>query len=193
MLGQQSVSDAPYFWVICLDVHKKILNIELVGMGSIKSVPASPTEVFSIPVHKKARSVVWVHNHPSGSLLPSAADEDITNRLVQAGLILRIEVDDHMIMTEKSFYSFRDSGLLKKIAMDNKYALTSTTAKQMQREMDARAKDFHKMKRKIQQESAEKGQQEGIEQGKKASKMEIARNPLTRDRHEYNREKYRTL
>ena len=76
-----------HFWAIALNKGLKILCIELVSMGSNSRVIASAQEIFRLPLYKSANQVVLVHNHPSGTLKPSEADIDITNKLIQAGLL----------------------------------------------------------------------------------------------------------
>lgn len=110
-----------HLWTISLDTANTILNIELVSMGSINQVIVHPMEVFSVPLQKRAVSVVLVHNHPSGQLKPSERDKDITDRLIQCGLMLNVPMLDHLIITEKSFFSFSDTGLLKELQQSKKY------------------------------------------------------------------------
>ena len=62
-----------------------------------------------------------VHNHPSGNLQPSEEDKDITDRLIQSGRILHTEVLDHLIITEKTYLSFRDTGLMGELEKSLKY------------------------------------------------------------------------
>ena len=78
-------------------------------------------EVFSIPLQKRAVKLVLVHNHPSGTLQPSEADKDVTDRLIQVGRIMKVLVLDHLIITENSYYSFTNSGLLDELSKSLKY------------------------------------------------------------------------
>ena len=102
-----------HFWTISLDTANKILNIELISLGSTKETVVEPMEVLSVPLQKRAVKIILVHNHPSQELIPSAADKDITDRLIQCGLIMHVPVLDHIIISEKKYYSFEVSGLLK--------------------------------------------------------------------------------
>ncbi len=106
---------------ISLDTGNSILNIELVSMGSVNQTIVEPMEVFSLPLQKRAVSIVLVHNHPSGNLLPSDRDKDITDRLIQCGLIMHVPVRDHVIITEEGYYSFEESGLLEELGKSLKY------------------------------------------------------------------------
>ena len=110
-----------HFWTISLDSALSILAIELVSMGSVKETVAEPMEIFSLPLQKRAVKVILVHNHPSNTTKPSEADKDLTDNLIQVGRIMRVPVIDHLIITEKSYYSFADSGLLATLEQSLKY------------------------------------------------------------------------
>jgi len=101
-----------HFWVIGLATSNKISYIELVSLGSISAAIVNPLEVFNLAVRKKSPKIILVHNHPSGSLNPSQADKDITNNIVEGGKTLTIEVLDHLVITEESYFSFAKNGLL---------------------------------------------------------------------------------
>ena len=64
-----------------------------------------------------------VHNHPGGTMEPSLEDQDITDRMYQVGLFLDLPVIDHLIIDEEKYYSFVDSGLLRKMSKSKKYVL----------------------------------------------------------------------
>jgi DNA repair protein RadC len=110
-----------HFWVISLSNACKILNIELVSMGSATQTIAEPMEVFSIPLQKKAISIILVHNHPSGNTMPSTADKDLTNQLIQCGELINIKILDHFIISPTGYYSFTETGLLEELANSLKY------------------------------------------------------------------------
>lgn len=110
-----------HFWTIGLDTANRILYIELISLGTSKSVPVEPMQVFRIAVQKAAIKMVLVHNHPSGETKPSEADKDTTDLLVQVGNILGIEVIDNLIITESSYNSFYDTGLLAQIQQSTRY------------------------------------------------------------------------
>ena len=112
-----------HFWVVCLSNSNKILLIELVSLGTMKKSLVDPTEVFSFALQKRAAQLIMVHNHPGGALQPSPEDTDITDRMYQVGLFLDLPVIDHLIITERKFYSFKDSGLLAELSKSEKYVL----------------------------------------------------------------------
>ena len=132
---QKTDRDREHFWTISLNNANTVLNIELVSMGSINATIIEPMEVYSIPLQKRATRVMLVHNHPAGTLKPSKSDKDITNRLIQAGRILHIEVLDHVIITEASFYSFSQSGLLEELEKSLEYVPAYEIKAQGRKEM----------------------------------------------------------
>lgn len=97
-----------YFWTIGLNTANDIQYIELVALGKLNTVSVDPVEIFHIAVSKKCKSIVLVHNHPSGNTEPGAADIRLTKDLKLAASILKIEILDHIIITEDSFNSFID-------------------------------------------------------------------------------------
>jgi len=113
--------DREHFWTISLNNANKVLNIELVSLGTVNKTLVEPMEVFSVPLQKRAVKIILVHNHPSGELKPSEPDKDVTDNLIQAGKIMNVPVLDHLIITERSFYSFKDSGLLAELQESLKY------------------------------------------------------------------------
>lgn len=110
-----------HFWVIGLENNNRILFIELVSLGSINKTIVEPMEVFSFALQKRAVKIIMVHNHPSGELTPSFADKDITDHMIQVGLIVNTPVLDHLIISEKAFLSFRDIGLMEELGRSLKY------------------------------------------------------------------------
>ena len=110
-----------HFWIIGLAQNSRILYIELISIGTINSAPVDPMEVFSIALQKRTVKVILVHNHPSGNVRPSEEDKDITDRLIQVGNIVNIQVIDHLIITEKSYNSFSDTGIMNELERSTKY------------------------------------------------------------------------
>jgi DNA repair protein RadC len=112
-----------HFWVIGLATSNKVEYIELVALGNLNRVFIKPMEIYSWALQKKSAKIILVHNHPSGDIKPSEADKDITDHLIQVGNFLHIPVIDHLIISEKSYYSYLDSGLLEKLSESKKYVL----------------------------------------------------------------------
>lgn len=113
-----------HFWVVGLETNQRILFIELISLGSVNESLVEPMEVFSLALQKRAVKIILCHNHPNGELRPSDKDLDLTDRLIQVGLIVDTPVIDHLIISEKSFLSFADIGLLDKLKASTKHVPT---------------------------------------------------------------------
>ncbi len=101
-----------HFWVIGFNVELRVMYVECVSIGNMESSIVDPREVFRAAIIKHADRIVVIHNHPSGTLLPSDADLEVTQRLVKSGRILNLEVIDHIIITRTGFYSMREKRVL---------------------------------------------------------------------------------
>lgn len=110
-----------HFWMIGLNAAGVILYIELISMGSVKATLVQPMNVFRVAVLKGAVNVMAVHNHPSGGMIPSEADKDITDRLIQVGIILDIKLIDHLIISTETYMSFVSTGLMFELEQSLKY------------------------------------------------------------------------
>jgi len=141
-----------HFWVVSLDWGNTILNIELVSLGTYNETLVKPMEVLSIPLQKKAVKLILVHNHPSGNLEPSEGDKVVTDRLIQACKIMQIEVEDHLIITERSYYSFHSSGLMDELRKSKRFVPEYVQRQQL--EEDVKAKVEQKIKKEQQKEMA---------------------------------------
>ncbi|OCF94716.1 JAB domain-containing protein [Gilliamella sp. wkB308] len=130
-----------HLWMIGMNQAGYILYIELIALGSYKSVDVEPMNVFRVAVMKNASRVILVHNHPSGSLTPSDADKDITDRLIQVGRILNIDLIDHLIITPKSYISFRSTKLMDELEQSLKYVPTYQVVERIRKEEKLIAKE----------------------------------------------------
>ncbi|GAA3653680.1 JAB domain-containing protein [Flavivirga jejuensis] len=110
-----------HFWVLGLANNNRILFIELISLGTVNETLADPMEVFSFALQKRAVKIVLCHNHPSGELKPSDADKDVTDRLIQVGIIVKTEVIDHLIISDESYFSFSNVGLFDELKKSTKY------------------------------------------------------------------------
>ena len=100
------------FAVVFLNKSNKINHFEILSRGGITSTVVDPRLIFKKALDVGATSIVLCHNHPSGSLRPSRADEELTTKLKEAGKYLEIKVLDHLIVSDEGFYSFADEGLI---------------------------------------------------------------------------------
>jgi DNA repair protein RadC len=100
------------FKVLFLNRSNKVICIYNVSSGGVTGTVADPKLIFTAALKVNAVSIVLCHNHPSGSLKPSRADEELTQKIKGAGNFLDIKVLDHVILTSESYFSFADEGLL---------------------------------------------------------------------------------
>ena len=100
------------FAVIFLNQANKINHFEIVSEGGITGTVADPRIILKKALQQDAVSLVLCHNHPSGSLRPSRADEALTHKIKEAAKYFDIKVLDHIIVSNEGFYSFADEGVL---------------------------------------------------------------------------------
>lgn len=115
--GQYAVSlfaGRPYevFYIICLDAQNKVNYAEMVCEGTINEAPVYPRLIVESALRHKANTVILAHNHPGGSLNPSRADIEATNRIRIALEAISIKVVDHIIVCGSKYVSFAERGLL---------------------------------------------------------------------------------
>lgn len=99
---------------ICLSLNggHEMIAARVVTVGLVNRTIVHPREVFADPIIDRSSAVICAHNHPSGQLTPSHEDDEITERLQNAAEILGINFLDHLIFSEKSFFSYRQASLL---------------------------------------------------------------------------------
>jgi DNA repair protein RadC len=109
-----SMGDLPYeeFWLILLNKANKVIKKVRVSEGGVSGTIVDPKKIFQICLSHHTSSIILGHNHPSGNISPSEADNAITTKLVNAGKLLDIAVLDHIIIGYEQFYSFADNGNL---------------------------------------------------------------------------------
>ncbi len=109
-----SLKDHSYevFAVVFLNKSNKIKHFEILSKGGLTHTIVDPRIVFLKALEVQATSIVLCHNHPSGNLRPSRADEEITAKLKNAGQLLDIQVIDHLIVSDEGYYSFADEGII---------------------------------------------------------------------------------
>jgi len=100
------------FWCIYLNQSNRVIHKERLTQGGINQSVVDVRVLFSVALSHLATAVVVAHNHPSGNLKPSSQDLQITKTIRSAGEILQIQLLDHLIITQKSYLSFSDEGLL---------------------------------------------------------------------------------
>lgn len=100
------------FKVLMLNRGNKVLCLCNASSGGITGTVADPRLIFTAALKASAVSIILAHNHPSGLLVPSRADEELTMKFKGAGQLLDIKVVDHLILTIETYYSFADEGLI---------------------------------------------------------------------------------
>jgi DNA repair protein RadC len=111
---QSVLRDLPYeiFAVIYLNRAGRVNHFEVISQGGITGTIADPRKILKIALYKEAVSMILCHNHPSGSLQPSQADEELTTKIKEAAGYLDIKLLDHIIVSEEGHFSFADKGML---------------------------------------------------------------------------------
>lgn len=105
-------ADREYFGVIMLDTQNNVRGITTVSMGVLNASLVHPREVFKPAILASAANIILFHNHPSGDSTPSAEDRAVTRQLKQAGVVIGIEVMDHVVVGDGSYISFAETGLI---------------------------------------------------------------------------------
>jgi DNA repair protein RadC len=100
------------FKVVLLNRAQRVLGIYELSTGGVTGTVADPKLVFTAALKANACNIILSHNHPSGNLKPSRADEELTKKIATAGMYLDIKVIDHIIVTSEGYYSFANEGLL---------------------------------------------------------------------------------
>lgn len=112
-LMQPIIGELPHeeFWILYLNNSNKVIYKAQLSKGGITGTVVDIRLVFKMAFEHNATSIILTHNHPSGKLLASDADIQITKKLKLAGQQLDITILDHLIITENGFYSFQDEGI----------------------------------------------------------------------------------
>jgi DNA repair protein RadC len=109
-----AIGDLPHeeFWVLFLNRQNKILEKVMLSKGGMTGTVIDVRLVLRQALEKRATSLIFCHNHPSGNLEPSDADRKITRQLKEAAAVMEIPLLDHLIITQAGYYSFADEGIL---------------------------------------------------------------------------------
>jgi len=103
-------SDKEHFWALHLNTRNIITCVELVSLGTVNSSLVHPREVFRRAICEGSSAIIIAHNHPSGYCEPSYQDIELTQRLLEAGVILGIDLLDHLIHHRYWFLQFQGAG-----------------------------------------------------------------------------------
>jgi DNA repair protein RadC len=100
------------FWILFLNRSNKVINRMKLSQGGISGTVTDVRIVMKKAIECLASGIIVCHNHPSGNLNPSESDTRITQKIKEAGNLMDIQMLDHLIISDKDYYSFADNGLL---------------------------------------------------------------------------------
>lgn len=107
-----SIEHLEEFKVILLNTNNRVLGIVDISVGGVSGTLADPRIIFAVALKTNTSKMILSHNHPSGNTHPSDADKKLTQKLKDGGKLLDIEVCDHIIVTNYSYYSFADECMM---------------------------------------------------------------------------------
>lgn len=113
-IAKALVGNIPYeeFWILLLNRAKKLLKSVKISEGGMCGTVVDPKRIFKVALDNHASEIILFHNHPSGIVTPSEADRKITRQIRDAGVMLEIQILDHLIIGDSCYYSFCDEGTL---------------------------------------------------------------------------------
>ena len=112
LLPQYGSRSVEHFGVVLLDTKRRVLRTTLVTVGTLDASIVHPREIFREAASAGAAALVLFHNHPSGDPEPSEDDVLLTRRLVAAGVLMGIDVVDHVILADARYCSMREKGFV---------------------------------------------------------------------------------
>jgi DNA repair protein RadC len=110
--NEDKIDFVEQFKILLLNRANRVLGIVEISSGGVTGTVADPKLIFAAAIKANACGIIISHNHPSSSLKPSKADEQLTQKIKQGGLFLDISLLDHVIVTSEGYFSFADEGLL---------------------------------------------------------------------------------
>lgn len=108
------LGDLPHeeFWILLLNRANRVIDKIRISQGGISGTIIDTRIILKNAVDRLASTIILCHNHPSGNLKPSDADIRITNKMKESSLIMDINLIDHIIIADKTYYSFADEGMI---------------------------------------------------------------------------------
>lgn len=100
------------FWIILVNRANRVIRKQQISQGGVAGTVADPKIIFKAALETLASGMILAHNHPSGNLIASPADIQLTRKLKEAGKLLEIQVLDHLIVSGQNYFSFADDGML---------------------------------------------------------------------------------
>jgi len=108
LMNEMRYNKKEVFKVLLLDTKNQLIKIETISSGILDASIVHPREIFYSAIKETASSIIIVHNHPSGNVVPSRQDIEITKNIIDAGKIINIEVMDHIIIGNGKFLSLKE-------------------------------------------------------------------------------------
>lgn len=99
-----------HLMAITLNGANEVIAVRVITVGLLNRTQVHPREVFADAVTDRAAALILAHNHPSGSVEPSADDRAVTRRIQEAGEVLGISLLDHLVFTARGYFSFKEAG-----------------------------------------------------------------------------------
>jgi DNA repair protein RadC len=112
LLPQFGTRPVEQFGILLLDIKHRVVRATVLTIGGLNATAVQPREVFREAALGGAAAIVMFHNHPSGDPTPSPDDVELTRRLVAAGVVMEIDVVDHIILADVRYWSFKEMGQL---------------------------------------------------------------------------------
>ncbi|HPY67547.1 MAG TPA: DNA repair protein RadC [Bacteroidales bacterium] len=100
------------FWILFLNRSNKVINRMKLSQGGISGTVTDVRIIMKKAIEYLASGIIVCHNHPSGNLNPSDSDSKITQKIKEAGILMDIQLLDHIIIADKDYFSFADNGLI---------------------------------------------------------------------------------
>ena len=164
--------DKEHFWVMALSKANKIVNLELVAFGANNRVRSRPADILAIPLQKQAQRLILIHNQPSGILKPSQEDKDFIDKMIKACELVKTRVLDYVIITEHSYFSCADTGLLEQLEASTKYLLSYELERKLHEELQAAREEIEQESKIKIKASLKKGEEKGLKKGRQEGKAE---------------------
>ena len=112
LMQEYSALEREHFVAITLDGASRVITTRVISIGTLNQSLVHPREVFRPALLDNAAGIIVAHNHPSGQLEASIEDKRVTKRLKEVGILLGIELLDHVILSCEGYLSLREEGLL---------------------------------------------------------------------------------
>ncbi|AWN81816.1 hypothetical protein DK880_00494 [Candidatus Cardinium hertigii] len=105
-------------WILLLNRANYLIKKIKISSGGMNATIVDPKLIFKLVLEHQAASLILAHNHPSGNPMPSITDIQLTQRLLEAGKLLDVDIIDHIIFTDNTYFSLADQGMLKKFPLE---------------------------------------------------------------------------